>query len=101
MHLEGFHIRAAYRMAKMNKPKRGSGRVWIYPQSVDVLPGVWDENMQEYIIIQWQMITVYVATCPILNKCRLGKQKRGVVPCLWRWDQPMDLDVNDTFGLDK
>jgi hypothetical protein len=26
--LEGFHIRAAYRMAKTNKPKRGPGNVW-------------------------------------------------------------------------
>jgi hypothetical protein len=36
-HLEGFHICATYRMAKMHKPKRGPGRTWIYPQSVDVL----------------------------------------------------------------
>jgi hypothetical protein len=44
------------------------------------------------------MIAVYVATRPILNKCRQGKQKRGAVPHLWWWEQPMDLDIEDTFG---
>jgi hypothetical protein len=35
--LKGFHIRAAYRMAKEHKPKLGPGNVWIYPKSDDVL----------------------------------------------------------------
>ncbi len=30
-YLEGFHIFAAYWMAKMQKPKWGQGRTWIYP----------------------------------------------------------------------
>ncbi len=36
-HLEGFHIRAAYWMVKMHKPKQGLSRTWIYPHSVDFL----------------------------------------------------------------
>jgi hypothetical protein len=34
--LEGFHICAAYRMAKMHVPKQGLGRTWIYQQCVCV-----------------------------------------------------------------
>jgi hypothetical protein len=41
--LEGFHIRAAYWMAKKYKPKRGPGNLWIYPRSEDVLK-VQDED---------------------------------------------------------
>jgi hypothetical protein len=96
--LEGFHIRAAYRMAKMHKPKRGSGRTWIYPWSVDVLQECGLKTMEEYITIIWQTIAVYVVTHSTLNKCRKGQQKRGAVSCLWWWEQPMDLDVVDTFG---
>jgi hypothetical protein len=35
--LEGFHIRAAYRMAKKHKPKKGPHHGWVYPRSSDVL----------------------------------------------------------------
>ncbi len=38
--LEGFHIRAAYRMAVKHKPRRGPGHGWIYPKSKDVLEDV-------------------------------------------------------------
>ncbi len=36
-HLEGFHIRTAYQMARQHKPRRGPGNAWIYPKSEDVL----------------------------------------------------------------
>ncbi len=96
-HLEGFHILAVYRMAKMHKPKQGPGRTWIYPRSVDVLQECGLKTIEEYIFIRWQMIVVYVATRPIVNKCSQGEQKRGAVPRLWWWEQPMDLDIEDTF----
>jgi hypothetical protein len=31
--LEGFHIRAAYRMAEKHKPKKGPHHEWVYPWS--------------------------------------------------------------------
>jgi hypothetical protein len=96
--LEGFHIHAAYQMAKMHEPKQGPGRTWVYPRSVDVLQECGLKTKEEYIGIRRQTIKVYVTTRPILNKCRQGKQKRGAVPRLWWWEQPMDLDVEDTFG---
>ncbi len=97
-HLEGFHIHAAYRMAEIHKPKWGPGRTWIYPQLVNVLQECGLKTMEEYIGIRWQTIAVYMATCLILNECRQGKQKRGAVPRLWWWEQPMDLDVKNIFG---
>ncbi len=72
-HLEGSHIHAAYWIAKMHRLKRGPGRVWIYPRSVDVLQECGMKTMEEYIGSQRQTIMVYVATCPILNKYRQGK----------------------------
>ncbi len=58
--LKGLHIRAAYRMAKANKPKRGPGNVWEYPRSVDVLKECGMKTMEEYIRIRRQTIATYV-----------------------------------------
>jgi hypothetical protein len=93
--LEGFHIQAAYRMAKANKPKRGPGNVWEYPRSVDVLTECGMKTMEEYIRICRQTIATYVATRPILAECRRGERRRGAVPHQWWWELPMDLDVPD------
>jgi hypothetical protein len=71
--LEGFHIRATYRMVKTHKPKRGPGRTWIYPRSVDLLQECGLKTMEEYLGIRRQMISVYVVTRPILTKCRQGE----------------------------
>ncbi len=93
--LKGFHIRAAYRMAKVNKPKRGPGNVWEYPRSVDILTECGMKTMEEYILICRQTIATYVATRPILAECRRGESRRGAVPHQWWWELPMDLDVPD------
>ncbi len=99
--LEGFHIRAAYRMAKTNRPKREPNREWIYPRSKDVLKECGMRTMEEYILACRQTIAVYVATRPILNECRQGERKRGAIPRHWWWEQPMDLDVHDAIGSDE
>ncbi len=99
--LEGFHIRAAYRMAVRHKPRRGPGHGWIYPKSKDVLEECGMSTLAEFITVRRQTIAVYVATHPILNECRQGKRKRGAVPHCWWWEQQMDLDVNDAIGSDE
>ncbi len=99
--LEGFNIRAAYRMAKKNRPMRGPNREWIYPRSEDVLKECGMKTMEEYILACRQMITVYLATRPILDKCRRGKRKRGAIPRRWWWEQPMDLDIHDAIRSDE
>ncbi len=93
--LEGFHIRAAYRMAKANKHKCGPGNVWEYPRLVDNLKECGMKTMEEYIRIRRQTIATYVATRPILAECRRGERRRGAVPHQWWWELPMDLDVPD------
>ena len=35
--LEGFHVKAAYRMAKVHKPRKGPNHVWVYPATSDML----------------------------------------------------------------
>jgi hypothetical protein len=82
-------------MAKVNKPKLCPGNVWEYPRSVDVLKECGMKTMEEYIRICRQTITTYVATRPILAKCRQGERRRGGVPHQWWWELPMDLDVPD------
>jgi hypothetical protein len=99
--LEGFHIRAAYRMAKKNRPKRGPNREWIYPRLEDVLKECGMKTMEEYILACRQTIAVYVATRPILDECSQGKRKRGAIPHRWWWEQPMNLDVHNAIGSDK
>ena len=81
--LEGFHIRAAYRMAKKNKPRRGPGHRWVYLKSEDVLEECGLKTIAEYIDVRRQTIAEYVATRPILDKCVQGEQKRGAIPCRW------------------
>jgi hypothetical protein len=99
--LEGFHIRAAYRMAVRHKPRRGLGNRWIYPKSTDVLEECGMSTLEEYITVRQQTIAVYVATGPILVECRQGERKRGAVPHRWWWEQQMDLNVSDAIGSDE
>jgi hypothetical protein len=70
--LEGFHIRAVYRMAKRNRLHRGPGHQWIYPKLEDVLEECGLHTIGEYINVRWQTIAVYVETCPILDECMQG-----------------------------
>ena len=85
--LEGFHIRAAYRMAKQHKLRRGPGYQWIYPKSEDVLEECGLRTIGECIVIRWQTIAVYMVTRPILDKCEQGVRKRGAIPRRWWWEQ--------------
>ncbi len=71
--LEGFHIRAAWRMAQTHKLRQGPQKEWVYPRSEDVLKECGMKTIAEYAQINWQMIAVYVATRPILQECRQGE----------------------------
>jgi hypothetical protein len=54
--LEGFHIRAAYRMAKKHKPWRGPNQVWVYPATEDVLKECGMHSISHYIGIRRETI---------------------------------------------
>ena len=75
--LEGFHIRAAYRMAKKHKPRKGPNHVWVYPAKEDVLKECVMHPISHYIAIRWETIFHYVVDCPIHDLCTAGEQRRG------------------------
>ena len=90
--LKGFHIRAAYQMAVRHKRRRGPGHSWIYPKSKDVLEECGMSTLVEYNTVCWQTIAVYLATRPVLTKCRQGKQKRGGSTT------PLEVEATDGLG---
>ena len=92
--LQGFHIRAAYRMAIINVPKRGSNNTWTYPRSKDVLEECGLEPIVTYINKRRDTIAQYVAAQPIFTQCRDAERRRGSMPRQWWWEQPMQLDGN-------
>jgi hypothetical protein len=98
--LEGFHVRAAYKMARKHRPKRGANGVWVYPKTADVLGECGLLSIAEYIQVRRQTIATYVATRPIFAACVGGERRRGSMPRQWWWEQPMCLDAIDPTGSD-
>ena len=96
--LEGFHIRAAYKMAKQHVPRRGPGRQWTYPKSEDVLEECGLRTIGEYIQKRRDTIAAYVVGRSIFRDCMDLERKRGSVPRKWWWEQEMDLDAYDATG---
>jgi len=89
--LEGFHIRAAYRMAKEHVPRRGPNQQWVYPPSEAVLEKSRMHTIEHYIDVRRETIAKYVVGCSILAECQGADQKRGSVPRRWWWEQRMCL----------
>jgi hypothetical protein len=54
--LEGFHLRAACRMAKEHVPRRGPQQQWVYPPSDKVLEKCGMHTIQHYINVRREMI---------------------------------------------
>jgi hypothetical protein len=90
--LDGFHIRAAYRMAKVHRPKRHPDGSWTYPASEDVLKECGLQTMSEYVRRRRNSIAEYVATRPLLQTCKDGEPRRGTPHRLWWWEQEFSLD---------
>ena len=89
--LEGFHIRAAYRMARNNKPLQNA-RGWEYPASGDMLKEVGLYPVEHYIRVRRNTIAAYIMHQPIFDDCRGRGRRRGSRPRQFWWDQPMTLD---------
>ena len=90
--LEGFHIHAAYWMAKEHVPWRGPNLQWVYPSSQMVLEECGMHTIQHYIDVQRETIAKYVVGCSILAECQGADHRRGLVPRRWWWEQRMCLD---------
>ena len=93
--LEGFNIRVGYRMAVVNKPRRGLHHTWVYPRSKDVLNECGMQTISHFIGVRRDTILAYVVNRPIYQKCREGERKRGSAPRQWWWEQPMQLYNNE------
>ena len=96
--LEGFHVRAAYRMAKVHKPRRGLNHVWVYPATSDVLKECGMHTITHYISVRRETILQYVVDRPIHVACKVGERRRGSAPRQWWWEQKLCLDDEDADG---
>ncbi len=75
---EGFHIRAAYRMAEKHKPRKGPHHGWVYLWSFDVLQECGMATISHYINVRRATIFQYAVDRPIYKACREGEQRRGL-----------------------
>ena len=87
--LEGFHLRAAWRMATVNKPVKNDDGSWTYPSAKDVLEEVGLYTMKEYIEVRRQTIANYIVNRPIFALCTAAERKRGSMPRQFWWEQPI------------
>ena len=90
--LDGFQIKAGYRMARENRLKRDPDGNWMYPRSEDVLEECGLLKMEAYILRRRNSIAEYVATRPLYHACREGEPLRGTPHRLWWWEQESSLD---------
>jgi hypothetical protein len=98
--LEGFHVCAAYKMAREHLPKKGANREWVYLKTVDILEECGMVTVAAYIQSCCQTIAMYMATRPVFEACMKGKRRQGLMPRQWWWEQPMCLDAIDATGSD-
>ena len=89
--LEGFHIRAAWRMAGKRPLKLRDG-TWSYPNSAEVLDEVGLKTIAHYIGVRRQHIASYIVDKPIFQSCVDGVRKRGSSIRQFWWAQSMDLE---------
>ena len=72
--LEGFHTRAAWRMAGKRPLKLPDG-TWTYPNSAEVLDEVGLKTIAHYIGVRRQHIASYIVDKPIFQSCVDGVLK--------------------------
>ena len=89
--LEGFYIRAVYRMVHQHNPVWTTGG-WEYPASEDLLKEAGLHRMEHYIQIHRNTITAYIVHRPIFDVCRGRERRHGSRPRQFWWDQLMELD---------
>ena len=90
--LEGFHIRAAWRMTGKRPVKLRDG-TWMYPNLAQVLEDAGLKTVAHYIAVWRQHIANYIVNKPIFTTCVEGGRRRGSSTRHFWWEQPMDLDA--------
>ncbi len=90
--LEGFHIRAAWRMAGKRPMKLPDGML-TYPNSAQILEDVGLKTVAHYIAVHWQHIANYIVNKPIFTTCVDGGRRQGSSNLHFWWEQSMDLEA--------
>jgi hypothetical protein len=90
--LEGFHIRAAWRMAG-KRPVRLPDGTWTCPNLAQVLEDIGLKTVAHYIAACQQHIANNIANKPIFMTCMDGGRRQGSSTCHFRWEQSMDLEA--------
>ena len=93
--LEGFHMRASWTLARVNKPQRKSDGSWEYPDCDAVREEVGLRSIRKYIAVRRNTVAQFVATRPVFEFCQGTGRKRGSQPHHMWWEQPMDLDAEE------
>ena len=70
--LEGFNIRAAYKMVVVNKPWMGLDHTWVYLRTKDVLNECGMKTISHYVGVRRDTILAYVVDKPIYQRCKEG-----------------------------
>ena len=91
---EGFHIRAAYKMANEHVSRWGPHQQWIYPPSDKLLEECGMHTIEHYIDVRRETIAKYVVNRSIHAECQGIDRRHGLVPrrWWWWWEQRMCLD---------
>jgi len=90
--LEGFVIRAAYRMARANKPRRNPDGTWVYPATSDVRAEVGLYSVDHYIRKRRNTIAQFLAGRPLHDLVMDARRQRGSPRHQYWWSQPMCLE---------
>jgi hypothetical protein len=96
--LEGFHIRAAWRMSG-KRPERNVDGSWTYPPLEEVLEAVGMKSIAHYVDVRCQTIANFIVNQPIHEICAGAVRKRDSPVRPFWWDQPIDLDLAQERGL--
>jgi hypothetical protein len=91
--LEGFHIRAAWRMTGKRPVKLRDG-TWTYPNLVQVLEDAGLKTVARYIAVGMQLIANYIVNKPSFMTCVEGGRRRGSSTHHFWWEQPVDLKLS-------
>ena len=75
--LKGFHHWSVWRMEGM-VPKRQHDGTWLYPPIGVALETVGLEDIGVYSARRQNMVTQYIATCPIMDLCLSAERNLGL-----------------------
>ena len=101
-YLEGFQLRAAYRMAQVHKSSRNPiDKSWTYPPSEEVLEevGLHLHPIVHYIKVRRQTVASFIVNRPIFDLCMDVERRRGTCSRQFWWEQPMDLDATSVIAI--